>query len=137
MPFQQTDESKVPMLAIHALGAWDEEDIEENASDTSKHSTSSTLYDHSIRRKHSYNSSWSSSPSPCDKSGFSSRFLTWLRWGIIVILQSTILGLLLCQSLRRNIDETESVLKGKVVETGGDINGLFKTRKNMMQACVC
>jgi hypothetical protein len=48
--------------------------------------------------------------------------LIWLRWGAIAGLQLAIIGLLLLRTGRR-----ESNATSKVVETGDDINGLYKT----------
>jgi hypothetical protein len=128
MSFQPVDESKQPMLGIHKLEAWDEEDVEENASDISKHSSSSTLLGQPISRKHSYGPSWSSLSSSSNTSSLSTLLMTWLRWAVVVVLQSVIIALLVCQTILHRTGETETVLKGKSVETGEDINGLYKTR---------
>lgn len=53
--------------------------------------------------------------------------LTWFRWSVVVFLQSVILFLIWWQRVREPTGEAERVLKGKVVETGGDINGLYQT----------
>ena len=54
--------------------------------------------------------------------------LTWLRWGVVVLLQGAILLLLWRQNVSSDlVGESDAVLKGRVVETGGDINGLYKT----------
>lgn len=52
--------------------------------------------------------------------------LTWVRWGTVVALQLLIV-ILLFWRLPSSSDGMDSGFEG--VETGGDINGLFKTRK--------
>jgi len=52
----------------------------------------------------------------------------WLRWSVVVFLQAIIIAVLLLPRLV-NKGEIDPVLKGKVVETGDDINGLYKTGK--------
>jgi hypothetical protein len=47
--------------------------------------------------------------------------MTWLRWGIVIFLQTGIVALLLLRT--GNGESTPS----KVVETGSDINGLYQT----------
>jgi hypothetical protein len=49
------------------------------------------------------------------------RYLPWLRWAIVIVLQAAILVVLLVQN--RNGDCPFEV------ETGGDINGLYRTCK--------
>lgn len=49
--------------------------------------------------------------------------LTWIRWGSIVALQLIMILVLL---LREGDKPKETM---KAIETGDDINGLFKTRK--------
>jgi hypothetical protein len=56
------------------------------------------------------------SKGPRRKSRKSRTILTWARWGVVVGLQTVILLVLLLKG--QDPDE---------VETGGDINGLFKT----------
>nr|KAK5447382.1 hypothetical protein LTR18_002961 [Exophiala xenobiotica] len=135
------DESTFPMLGSHrSEGEYDDVDIEEqHASDllSNKTSSTTTVYEKSALalasrnrdRQDSYSSSWSSADTITTPSSRKSRrsfapFLTWIRWGVAVGLQSIIIFLLLCQR-----KDTDSLLdgKGKVVETGGDINGLYKT----------
>jgi hypothetical protein len=61
----------------------------------------------------------------------------WIRWGIVVALQAVIIVLLSWPHITGR-GETDAVLKGKFVETGGDINGLYKTseqrRASVMRA---
>jgi len=61
------------------------------------------------------------------KSGSEARW-TWLRWSIVVFLQAIIIAVLLLPKLVSK-GEIDPVLKGKVIETGDDINGLYKTCK--------
>ncbi|KAJ9495636.1 hypothetical protein H2202_008924 [Exophiala xenobiotica] len=134
------DESTFPMLGSHrSEGEYDDVDIEEqHASDllSSKPSSTPGLYEKSALalasrnrdRQDSYSSSWSADTITTPSSRKSRRsfapFLTWIRWGVAVGLQSIIIFLLLCQ--RKDTDAVLGV-KGEVVETGGDINGLYKT----------
>lgn len=66
------------------------------------------------------------------KAGASSNFWTWLRWGVVVGLQTTLIILI---SIKSNNDtRTRNDLQGlaaggEFVETGGDINGIYKTRE--------
>ena len=131
MPLSTKDESRYPMLPSRTPEDFEEEDIEENASDISKDSATTLCEKSSRRRKHSYGASWSSTHSGLQRNSPSLPvFLTWLRWGVIVGLQSIIILLVLVrQHTGKAGGETDAVLKGKVVETGGDINGLYKTCK--------
>ncbi|KAK1238444.1 hypothetical protein MKX07_006590 [Trichoderma sp. CBMAI-0711] len=60
----------------------------------------------------------------------SSNFWTWLRWGTVVGLQM-IMILLLCLKQSGSTNPINSLIGvaagGQFVETGGDINGLYKT----------
>ena len=53
---------------------------------------------------------------------------TWLRWSIVVFLQAIIIAVHLLPKLVSK-GEVDPILKGKVIETGDDINGLYKTCK--------
>lgn len=112
-------------------------DLEEQMPDAIKSGSAAEPY-HS--RNDSYASSWSCdtiSPSPSKKSRRPSThsLLTWLRWAVVVGLQ-TILIFLLCRSPSHGGrgggvgGEMDAVLIGKTpIETGDDINGLYKTCK--------
>lgn len=54
-------------------------------------------------------------------------FWMWLRWGVVVGLQTIIVLLLWLRPEVVHDRETQAVLKGKSVETGDDINGLYRT----------
>jgi hypothetical protein len=54
-------------------------------------------------------------------------FWMWLRWGVVVGLQTIIVLLLWLRPKVVHDRETQAVLKGKSVETGDDINGLYRT----------
>ena len=54
--------------------------------------------------------------------------MAWTCWGVVVFLQSIIIFLLWRQPVRGEMPgESDDVLKGKTIETGDDINGLYKT----------
>lgn len=137
MPATRKDESTFPMLGSHkSEEEYDDVDIEEHASDLLSNKTSiTTFYEKSAplssrNRQDSYSSSWSAdtfTPSSRKARSFAP-FLAWLRWGVVVGLQSIIVVLLLCQrKLVQGDRDTDAVFEDKVVETGGDINGLYKT----------
>ncbi|UKZ49096.1 hypothetical protein TrVGV298_003335 [Trichoderma virens] len=103
-------------------------DLEDNASDTTKTSSTAEIFDKAefLPLRGDANVSASSLTQRLKKRvKASSNFWTWLRWGVIVGLQ-TILILLL--SLKQNGNtEPSNDLGGQFVETGSDINGLYKT----------
>jgi hypothetical protein len=67
---------------------------------------------------------------PMRKGGASSNFWTWLRWGVVIGLQ-TILIILVSLKQSNNTkprnDLQNLAAGGEFVETGGDINGIYKT----------
>lgn len=57
-------------------------------------------------------------------------FLTWSRWLVVVTLQTIIIIMVLLvwkQPMGTVSKETVSELQGKILETGDDVTGLFKT----------
>lgn len=68
---------------------------------------------------------WPTAASAREERELRSVRLVWLRWGAIVILQTMIIVLLTLQSRAQKpgLDASSDV------ETGGDINGLYPTRK--------
>lgn len=146
MPRTTKDDSTVPMLHHHrhsrsevTLNLDLDLDLEEQMPDDLKNISATAEPYHS--RNGSYASSWSScdtiSASPSKKSHRPSthHLLTWLRWGVVVGLQS-ILIFLLCRRTghdtggRGGGGEMDVVLKDRAaVETGDDINGLYRTCK--------
>lgn len=57
---------------------------------------------------------------------------TWIRWGIVVTIQLIILlgiALLWSDPSASRILKGDGRLRGKTVETGDDINGLYRTSK--------
>lgn len=121
MPKTTTDESTVPMLGKNSLDDLYDHDIEELAANM-KDSPARNLHG----RQDSYTSSWSfDTVTPSIKSRPLLHFLTWLRWGVLVGLQIIIIFLL--WQRKGTEGETDIPLRGKVVETGGDINNIFKT----------
>lgn len=130
MPFAETEKSKYTMLSHHDIRLDEEEyDLGDHESDTTKVSPLESYQKQALlRRSPSYSSTWSADSNPThSRARATVRLLTWLRWGIVVGLQSIMIMLLLWRNISAGDNETQSVLKGKVVETGGDINGLYKT----------
>jgi hypothetical protein len=122
MPCTITDESTIPMLGNHSLEDYNGLDIEEHSTDVNKGSEAKLYHN----RQDSYTSWWSSETiTPSRKSRPSMNLLMWLRWAVLVGLQSIII-FLLCQRPSTE-GEMDATLKGKVVETGDDINELYKT----------
>lgn len=128
MPRTRKDESTVPMLSKHRLASTESLDIEEQTSNLEKETVTEPYH----MRNDSCASSWScDTVSPSRKPRLSTQLLMWLRWGVVVGLQSLII-FLLCR--RHEVGgEMDDVLKGKVVETGDDINGLYRTCKSIVR----
>ncbi|KAF3055335.1 hypothetical protein CFAM422_013198 [Trichoderma lentiforme] len=64
------------------------------------------------------------------KAGASPNFWTWLRWGVVVGLQTTLIILISIKSNNdtRTRDDLQNLAAGgEFVETGSDINGIYKT----------
>jgi hypothetical protein len=117
------DESKLPMLPLHDV-ADHSHDLGDHESDTTEVASIKSLEKSRIPFVRRVPTSWDV-PDPSEKHKDS--FWTWLRWGIVVGLQ-IIIALLLWRPTGLVEREFQSVLKGKHVETGGDINGLYQTR---------
>lgn len=129
MPSTVIDESTLPMLGKQELGDYYDLDIEEHATEVVKGSTATTLH----ARQGSYTSFWSfDTITPSVKPQSLVHLLTWLRWGVLVGLQSIIIFLLWQRQVIEG--ETDMSLRGKVVEAGGDINNLFKTSESRLLA---
>ncbi|ETR96957.1 hypothetical protein M419DRAFT_92860 [Trichoderma reesei RUT C-30] len=108
-------------------------DLEDNASDTTKTSSTGELFDKtaflSLRDDADVSAPSFAHRWP-KRAKMSSNFWTWLRWGTVVGLQ-TIMILLLCLKQSGSTNPTNNLIGvaagGQFVETGGDINGLYKT----------
>jgi hypothetical protein len=129
-----SDESSMPMLPQHHL-VRDEEEIplDDNESDVTK-VCSGAPYGKSVHireRSPSNLSTWSyDAPMPARtrRRQLTLQAMTWLRWSVVVFLQTVMIILLWRQNVRGGASgESDTVLKGKIVETGDDINGLYKT----------
>ena len=124
------EECRSPLLTNHQR--QDSDEIEDNESDTTRVAVSAPHEKsvHWVRSRSLSDSSWrSSSPLSSRRTARSSKtFLTWLRWAVIVSLQSIIISIMVWQRVKGG-GEMDEELKGKVVETGGDISGLYKTCK--------
>lgn len=114
----------------------EEEDIEDNESDTTKVSLTAESFDkaHLLPFRGNLNPSDSSlaQTRAAKRAKERDNFWTWLRWGVIIGLQ-TILILLLSVNHGQNKNtwdtEEDSTASDTTVETGSDINGLYKTCK--------
>lgn len=115
----------------------EEEDMDDNASDTTKFSSTAELFDktHFLPQRENSNPS-TSSPAQRRAAKRAKKvniILTWLRWGVVIGLQTIIILLL---SRNRSQDKNsegnskDATAAAKTVETGSDINGLYKTRKH-------
>lgn len=107
-------------------------DLEDSASDTTKASSTIHIYDKTnlLPLQANENSSLEEQRT-ARRARASSDFWTWMRWGTIVGLQ-TILILLLSFSQSEGAKEVPPTADPKglaTTETGGDINGLYKTRE--------
>ena len=125
----KTEESRYGVLSSQA-GEHEHEYVEDNFSDTTE--TSSTLYASKSaspsQHQSIYHEDWLNAKRA--RARRQQTFTTWLRWSIIVLLQSIIILLLISTSEKgAKTGESQSELRGKVIETGDDINGLFKTCK--------
>jgi len=108
----------LPQYRVH----HDEEEIplDDNASDVTKVYSSAPYGKEAHLRDRSPSdlSQWSyRSPNPARtrRRQFTGPWLTWLRWGTVVVLASIILILLWSQNVRKvAAGESDAVLKGKV-----------------------
>ena len=114
----------------------DDEDLEGNESDTTKFSSTVEIYDKMHFLPLRENLSPSTSPlaqrRAAKRSNKLNNFWTWLRFSVIVGLQIILILLLsVNQKENKNWDGTleETAKAAQTVETGGDINGLYKTCK--------
>ena len=122
-----------PMLSTRQVEDEDEFDLEDNDSCSTKVSSTAS-FDKAANEP--YGLPW---PNATTKSSRKSKaqarrgedLWTWIRWATIVSLQCIIIITILLRRRegKEGGEESESILKGKVVETGGDINGLYKTRE--------
>ncbi|KAL7815172.1 hypothetical protein V8C26DRAFT_131422 [Trichoderma gracile] len=108
-------------------------DLEDNASDTTKTSSTADIFDKTAflsLRDDTDASTPSFAHRFLERAKMTSNVWTWLRWGTVVGLQ-TIMILLLCLKQGGSRDPTKDLnglaAGGQFVETGGDINGLYKT----------
>ncbi len=134
MAFPTMDESRHPMLSGQQPGNDEDYYFQDNESDVTTVSLTGAPYGKPAdtrRRSPSDSSWWSAHDNTSSKKRQAPRLvvvLTWARWGVVVLLQSIIILIMLWRNIRGG-GETDAALKGKTVETGGDINGLYKTRE--------
>ena len=114
----------------------EEDDLEDNESDTTKFSSTVEIFDktHLLPVRENLDTSISAlaQRKAAKRTKELGHFWTWLRWGVIVGLQ-TVLILLLSVNNNEKKDSVNSLpdlsAGDRTVETGGDINGLYKTCK--------
>lgn len=110
------------------------DDLEDNESDTTKFSSTIEVFDktHLLSTRENLNPSTSAfvQRRAAKRAKELNNFWTWLRWGVTIGLQ-TIIILLLSVPKDKNTTTGDNILDltvgDKRVETGGDINGLYKT----------
>lgn len=114
-----TDESRPPLLPQYEA-KYHVDDGEDANSDTTRISAISSSETMRLLEQHS------TYDSPRWKLLSLESWWMWIRWGIIIVLQAVIIVLL---SWPHTVGQREKdvVLKGKFIETGSDINGLYKT----------
>lgn len=120
----------------------DDDDLEDNESDATKFSLSAEVFDKTYllptRQNLDLSESGLAQRRAAKRAKELGNFWIWLRWGVIIGLQ-TVLILLLSVSHeeeRGNCDKLPDLTGGdQTVETGGDINGLYKTRKSIRSFC--
>lgn len=128
------NESKMPMLSQHQLNE-DEEDIplHDNESDITRVGTVAPYGKGHLRgRSPSDTSSWSydsTNPTRTKRRRLRLQIMTWIRWSTIMFMQTFIVVLLLQRNSQERVLEETGVLRGKTVETGDDINEIYKTCK--------
>ena len=122
------EECRSPLLPKHEANRPQyEEDVEDTASDTTRVSaTAASTAAKLLLRTSSWELPWSRSPSPQRRVAKSTSRAGWLRWAVVVALQAVMIALIAWPRFASD-SETEAVLRGKKVETGDDINGLYKT----------
>lgn len=120
----------------HDFQGGEDVDLEDNASDSTKYSSTIENMDKAELLPYRDDTD-ESTPSSlarqmrASRLGMSSNFWTWLRWAVIVLLQATLILLIVLKQ-----DDNNTRPKGdlrhisgsdRYVETGSDINGLYKT----------
>lgn len=120
-----------PLLPKHeAMLLQYDRDLEDTGSDTTRVSASApSAAAKLLRRSSSWELPWSRSSSPRRMTARSTSRADWVRWGVVVALQTTMIALVAWPRFSSD-GEIEAVLRGKKVETGDDINGLYRTGKD-------
>lgn len=113
----------------------DDVDLEDNASDATKYSSTIETLDKAELLPYRDDTS-DSVPSSLaqqrrlSRFKMSSNFWTWLRWTVIVVLQTALILLVFFKQDNNRWPKNDlQQISGsdQYVETGGDINGLYKT----------
>ncbi|OAG34714.1 hypothetical protein AYO21_11106 [Fonsecaea monophora] len=129
----RADESTQPMLSQYRMRDVEEDiPLDDNESDVTRVAPHAGIFGKMGRlraRSPSDMSTWSYNAPNTQTRRHQSLVvvLTWFRWGMVILLQTIILVLLWRQGRTGTGGEMDPELKGKTVETGGDINGLYKT----------
>lgn len=118
----------------HDFQGGEDVDLEDNASDSTKYSSTIENMDKAELLPYRDDAD-ESTPSSLARQlrssrfGMSSNFWTWLRWAVIVLLQTTLILLIVLKqdNTRPKGDLGHISGSDRYVETGSDINGLYKT----------
>lgn len=119
----------------HDFQESEDVDLEDNASDVTKYSSTIESLDKTELLLYRDDTDESASSSlaqqlRANRSKMSSDLWTWLRWAVIVLLQTTLVLLVfLKQDNNRQPKNDLQEISGsdQFIETGSDINGLYKT----------
>lgn len=118
----------------HDFQGGEDVDLEDNASDSTKYSSTIENMDKAELLPYRDDTDESTTSSLArqlrsSRFGMSSNFWTWLRWVVIVLLQTTLILLIVLKqdNTRPKGDLGHISGSDRYVETGSDINGLYKT----------
>ncbi|UKZ91491.1 uncharacterized protein TrAFT101_006468 [Trichoderma asperellum] len=118
----------------HGFQEGEDVDLEDNASDLTKFSSTVETLDKAELLPYRDDTSESASCSPAqqlrgNRFNMPSIFWTWLRWAVIVILQTTLIIMIFLKhdNNRQPTNDLQQISgSDQFIETGGDINGLYK-----------
>lgn len=113
-----------------------DDDVEDNQSDSTKSSLTAEIFDMTQllppREKLDLSASALARRRSAKKKRDIRNFWVWLRWGVVIGLQAIIILLLSArygETKEAEVSLPDLAAGDRSVETGGDINGLYKTRK--------
>jgi hypothetical protein len=121
----------------HDFHEGEDVDLEDNASDVTKYSSTVENLDKTELLPYRDDTDESAPHSSARqlrtyRFTMASGLWTWLRWAIIVLLQTTLIVLVLLKLDNKQPKNDLQEISGsdEFVETGSDINGLYKTCKH-------